>query len=380
MNLQQQGNPALTLRVSGAFAEILTQLGASLAISMIPGRLVFIGPPPAPGRLWLQETPMQRSWGLAYHPQNRRLALANLREVVVFADNSRLAPYHEPPCDVFFAPRVTFHVGDCMMHDLAYAGNSLLGVNTRFASLVRIDGAFSFTPIWQPPFISAPLPEDRCHLNGVAVESELPRYATAFGVFDQKEAWREHSPNQGILIEIDSGRIVNNTLSMPHSPRLINGRLLLTEMGRGTVVEIDPVSGEKRTLAQLPGLTRGLCEHQGVLFAGLSAPRPSRNRWHLPVYDSGRELISGIAALDARDGKLLGLLHFSNGCGEVFDIQILPDITRPGVFNAERDRLAPIDTPASGYWMPDVEVLADLADAADSSTDNTNNKNALLSA
>jgi uncharacterized protein (TIGR03032 family) len=302
---------------------------------------------------------MERSWGLAYHSQNRRLALADKSHVVVFADNSRLAPYHQPPCDVFFSPRITFNVGDCMFHDLAYAGNSLLGVNTRFASLVKIDGAFSFTPIWQPPFITAPLPDDRCHLNGVALEGEQPRYATAFGAFDQKEAWRQNSPDQGVLIEIESGRILNNTLSMPHSPRLINGRLLLTEMGRGAVTEIDPVTGDKRTLAELPGLTRGLCEHKGVLFVGLSSPRQSRNRWHLPVYDSGRELISGIAALDIQAGKVLGILNFSSGCGEVFDIQILPGITRPGVFNSQKDRLSPIDTPDSGYWMPDVTELSD---------------------
>jgi len=47
-------------------------------------------------------------------------------------------------------------------------------VNTRFCCLCTLDADHSFYPRWRPPFVSALAPEDRCHLNGLAMVDGRP--------------------------------------------------------------------------------------------------------------------------------------------------------------------------------------------------------------
>jgi uncharacterized protein (TIGR03032 family) len=52
---------------------------------------------------------------------------------------------------------------------MAWAGDDVWIVNTRFSCLCTLDPDYSFVPRWRPPFITALAAEDRCHLNGLAV-------------------------------------------------------------------------------------------------------------------------------------------------------------------------------------------------------------------
>jgi uncharacterized protein (TIGR03032 family) len=60
---------------------------------------------------------------------------------------------------------------------MAWAGDDLWVVNTRFSCLCTLDDRFSFVPRWRPPFVPALAAEDRCHLNGLAMADGRPRYA-----------------------------------------------------------------------------------------------------------------------------------------------------------------------------------------------------------
>ncbi|WP_199339518.1 DUF4915 domain-containing protein [Nostoc sp. FACHB-892] len=57
----------------------------------------------------------------------------------------------------------------------------------------------SFVPLWQPTFISKPAAEDRCHLNGLAMQQGKPKYVTAVSQSDVAEGWREHRANGGCV-------------------------------------------------------------------------------------------------------------------------------------------------------------------------------------
>ncbi len=129
-------------------------------------------------------------------------------------------------------------------------------------------------------------------------------------------------------MEVPSGRIVVSGLSMPHSPRIIDGQLYVLEGGHGLVLQIDPVSGAKRIVAKLPGFTHGLAGHRGVLFVGLSKLRQKRGPQGLPIEAESVPLVAGVAAIDARSGRVLGILEFVTGVEEVFDLQVLPDVQR----------------------------------------------------
>jgi uncharacterized protein (TIGR03032 family) len=103
----------------------------------------------------------------------KRIAGATARTIIVFANVSRLAaeyPGRRQYYDAFFVPRVMYFAGDSYMHDMVFAGSAIIGANTRFSCICRVDGEFSFTPLWRPSLISQLRAEDRCHLNGFAGE------------------------------------------------------------------------------------------------------------------------------------------------------------------------------------------------------------------
>lgn len=117
------------------------------------------------------------------------------------------------------------------------AGAGLWLVNTRFSCLCTIDSKHSFVPRWRPRFVSGLSPEDRCHLNGLGMRDGRPRYVTALGQTDERGGWRANKRDGGCLIDVDSGEIISQRLSMPHSPRWS-----IPEAGNATSWQLCPVS------------------------------------------------------------------------------------------------------------------------------------------
>ena len=91
----------------------------------------------------------------------------------------------------------------------------------------------SFVPTWQPPFISKLTPDDRCHLNGLALVGGVPTWATACGTGDSPAGWRDARSGGGVVLHIPTNRIAATGLSMPHSPRWHAGKLWLLNSGTG---------------------------------------------------------------------------------------------------------------------------------------------------
>ena len=255
---QDAAPPAEPIRVhdSGAVVPILHRLGCSLAISTRPTSLVLFSA--ADMSPILRECHLYRPMGLAV--DGNRLAIAGANELFVFMNVASIAkdlPEKPNYFDAVFVPRAMYFVGYCDLHDMAFDGGVILAVNTRYSCICVIDGQYNFTPIWQPPFITGLAPEDRCHLNGMAFGERRVRYVTMLGVSDEPEGWREGMAHGGVLMEVPSGRVVAAGLSMPHSPRLIDGKLYVLEGGRGRLLGVGPASGEIRTLATLPASSMG---------------------------------------------------------------------------------------------------------------------------
>src|SRR3546814_16408847 len=77
----------------------------------------------------------------------------------------------------------------------------------------------SFVPHWRPRFISDDAPEDRCHLNGMAMRDGRPAFASCLAESDAPQGWRAQRKDGGVLFDIATGEAVLRGLSMPHSPR-----------------------------------------------------------------------------------------------------------------------------------------------------------------
>jgi uncharacterized protein (TIGR03032 family) len=298
-----------------------------------------------------------------------RLAVASARSIAVYANVPRLAahyPGRRDYYDAFFIPRTIHFTGECQVHDMVFEGDALIGANTNYSCICRVDGKFSFTPLWMPSFITQLRAEDRCHLNGFAGEGGELRYLTALAATNTEGGWREKPDSAGILIDARRNVIMRSDLCMPHSPRIISNQLYVLNGGEGEVLRVDRADGRSTVVARVPGFTHGLCGHGGVLFVGMSQNRISRRNEPPPVAQRYGELTAGVAAVDEQTGKVLGALEFTSGVTEVYDVYVLPGIRRAGMQNIlATDGFIGVETPNSVFWSKrpdnDAQHMADVA-------------------
>jgi uncharacterized protein (TIGR03032 family) len=302
-----------------AFPELLDRIGASLFISTYQsGRLILARV--VDGKLNTHFRAFPSPMGIALSPHMMTLGTKNF--VWHFRNHAGVGAY---------VPAAAYATGDIRIHELAYAGNELVIVNTRFSCLAAIDPLHSFRETWRPRFITELAPEDRCHLNGVAVIDGVVRYVTALGESNEKEGWRANKANGGIVIDVRANEIVARGLSMPHSPRWHEGKLWVLESGEGRLCTIDPANGAKTIVAEVPGFARGLAFAGPYAFIGLSQVR-ERVFDGIPIAKRA-ERSCGVWAIDIRDGRTVGFVRFEGSVQEIFDVQLLgvrhPDVLEP---------------------------------------------------
>lgn len=270
-----------------------------------------------------------------------RFAVGTRQGVVEYLDVPAAAPRAEPPGrhDACFVPRREHATGDIRVHEMAYVGREVWVVATRFSCLARLAPDVSFEPVWRPRFVSALAPEDRCHLNGLALADGKPRYVTALGQTDTPQGWREGKGTSGVLIDVESSEIVASGLSMPHSPRIHAGKIWVLESGKGELGVVDPASGRVEAVARFPGFTRGLAFAGPYAFIGLSQVRESVFSG-LPLTEQVRERQCGVWILDLRTAKTVGFLRFEERVQELFDVQWLGGVRFPEIAEAGGDLAA----------------------------------------
>jgi uncharacterized protein (TIGR03032 family) len=321
-----------------SFPALLQQLGASLVVTTYQANKLLVARAAGAGLSTLVRT-FERPMGLAV--AGGRLALGCRDQVWLFRDAPDIAPQVEPAGahDACFVPRSSHVTGDISVHELAWAGDELWAVNTRFSCLCTLDPDYSFVPRWRPPFVTALAAEDRCHLNGLAVADGRPRYVTALGETDTASGWRAHKPRGGCLLEVPGGRVISRGLSMPHSPRWHDGRLCVLESGTGRLLVVDPATGDRQPVAGVPGFARGLALAGRYAFVGLSKIRPTSAMDGVPLVERRGELVCGVAAVDLPAGRVVGLLEFQTAVEEIFDVQLLRGARFPEVIGFQNESI-----------------------------------------
>lgn len=311
---------------------ILAEARASVAISTYQsGKVIVIAHNGDDG---IAQLPRSFDVPMGLAVAGDRLAVATRDRVVVLADEPRLAssyPRQPSVYDALYLPRAVYFSGTLDIHDLAWAGDELLAVNTAFSCLARIDAHRSFTPVWQPRFISALAPEDRCHLNGVAVDQGRARYVTALGTGDAPGAWRESRLTGGVVIDVESGEIVVDGLALPHTPRLYDGDLYVLNSAACELLKIDRGSGAREVVASLPGFARGMARAGDYLFIGISQLRERHQAFgDLPIAQR-RDIACGLCVVHLPSGSVAAELRYLRSCKEIFDVQMLAGRRRPGL-------------------------------------------------
>lgn len=308
-------------------AGVLSELQASVLISTYQaGKIVSLGV--AEERLTLSFHNFDRPMGMAVDAAQQKLAVAARDKVWMLRNAPDVAAQLAPAgsYDAYLLARSAHLTGEIQAHEMAWCGEQLWVVNTLFSCLCTLDNHHSFVPRWQPRFISSLAPEDRCHLNGLAVADGKPRYVTAMAETDEAAGWRPRKAETGCLIDVQSGETVARGFAMPHSPRIYAGRVLLLDSGRGRLVAVDPTNGQADTIAQFPGYTRGLAIHGHTAMVGLSRIRETATFGGVPIAADRERLKCGVALIDLRNGKLLGQFEFQDGVEEIFDVTFLPEI------------------------------------------------------
>jgi uncharacterized protein (TIGR03032 family) len=335
---------------SSNFPELLDRLGASLLVTTYQaGKLVVV-----------------RSEGECLNTHFRDFAapmgLALTGDRLAIGTRNRIWEYHNVPAvarrvepagrhDGCFLPRACHVTGNVFVHEMAWCGDELWFVNTRFSCLATLDRVHSFVPRWRPPFVSALAPEDRCHLNGLGLREGCVTTVTALGSGDTPGAWRSDKAHGGVVVDVPSGEIVARDLAMPHSPRWHQGRLWVLESGAGSIGWVDPSSGRYEPIAMLPGFTRGVDFAGPLAFIGLSQVRESAVFSGIPLTERLTERTSGVWVVNLTTGQTVAFLRFEEALQEIFAVQLVPRVRYPEVVTDQEDLLA------DSFVLPD-EALA----------------------
>jgi uncharacterized protein (TIGR03032 family) len=325
---------ALGSHATGSFAHRLRRLNSSLVISTYQTNKLICARQ-RDGLLNTHFRDFDKPMGIA--AAKGRFSVGTRTEVWDMRDMPAVAPKVEPPGthDACYLPRNRHVTGDIAVHDLAFAGGELWLVATAFSCLATLDADHSFVPRWKPPWISAVQPGDRCHLNGLAVVDNQPRYVTALGQTDEPGGWRPGKATDGVIVDVQSNEVIASGLSMPHSPRWHDKRLWVLESGKGELCMVDLDKGTTETIVQLPGFTRGMTLSGRTAFVGLSQIRESSTFGDLPLVERLDERQCGVWVVDLPRAEVEGFLRFDDLVQEVFDVALLtghryPEIAEPG--------------------------------------------------
>lgn len=313
--------------VTRDFAGILNEQGISLLVSTYQaGKLVAIGV--NGDALSLSFHNFEQAMGVACH--ERQIAVGGRNQIWLLhsapAIVARLEGQQHDACYLARSSHVTDEIHG---HELAWVDDELWLVNTRFSCLCTLHPPYSFVPRWWPPFISSLAPEDRCHLNGLAVVNGRPKYVTAMSETDSLSGWRAVKATDGCLIDVPSGETVAQGFAMPHSPRVYDGRLFVLDSGRGQIDVVDPATGRFQPISQQPGYTRGLAFAGPYAFVGLSKIRETSTFGGVPIAERREGLKCAVAVIDLRTCRRVAHFEFLSGVEEVFDVQVLRGVRNP---------------------------------------------------
>ncbi|HED54043.1 MAG TPA: TIGR03032 family protein [Phycisphaerales bacterium] len=322
------------------------------------GKLFLIGLNPD-GKLSIYERTFNRCMGLYASPDAQQLWMASLYQLWRM-DNYVPAGGQTPDgYDALYVPTVGYTTGDIDTHDIGMrADGSPIFAATLFNCLATTSPGYSLKPIWKPPFISKLVPEDRCHLNGLACEpsSGEPAYVTAVSRSDVSDGWRDRRTGGGIVMDVRTDEVVAEGLSMPHSPRLhpeFPGRVWLLNAGTGFFGYIDTAGGDGtfHEVAFCPGFGRGMAFVGRYAIVGLSAARENRTF-------SGMPLDENLGSRDAEPRCALHIISLDTGSTEhwiriegvvreLYDVIALNGVQRPkllGFKTEEIHRMLRLDT------------------------------------
>ncbi len=326
--------------------DILKQLKISLVISTYQaGKLIIVRP--EDNAINTHFISINKPMGV--YADGERIYVGARQEILGYKNIPAVASKikSSTPHDSCFIAKNRHYTGDIDIHEMEYTNDKLWFINTRFSALCSYDEDSSFIPEWMPTFITKLAPEDRCHLNGLCIINNKPKYVTALGKTDTKGGWRANKRDGGILIDVDTKEIVKEGLSMPHSPRWYRDKLWILNSGEGFLTTLDLKTKELTNIVELPGFARGISFVGPLAFIGLSKVRETAVFTDFPLVERLEERQSGVWVVNIETAQIIGFLKFTEGVEEIFSVAAIPNSTFPTILDTTDDLM---DT---SYSIPD---------------------------
>lgn len=349
--------PPFSYTYSQNVPEILAGLNCSLALSTYQtGKVVIFSAKDQDALIQLPRN-FSRPMGMALN--NNTLALALRSEIMILSNSPGLAkqyPHNPETYDSLFVPRATFYTGTLDIHDLAWTNKGLISVNTAFSCISSLSYTYSFEPVWKPKFITGLMPEDRCHLNGVAIKDGAIKYATALGSGDQALSWKEKMLSSGILMDIESNEVILADLPVPHSPRAYDDGLFLLLSATGQIVKVNPENGNYEEITKINGFLRGMDRIGDYLFVAMSKLRQSSSLFkETPIAKNANHC--GISVIYLPTGNQVGFILYQTTVDELFEVKVLPKTRRPNILNLDKSvHSNSVTTKDRVFWQQEERV------------------------
>ena len=350
---QQATNNQAEYSVSGGLLNRLHTLNISIAFTSYQSGLLYLIGRNKEGGVNVHQTTLPKPMGLCLDKKGS-LTMTGGYQVMRFENVLEPEQQVNNTFDTCFVPRRVHVTGHLDAHDVGInSNNEPVFINTRFNCIATTSERHSFTELWRPPFISALVDEDRCHLNGMAMQDGEPLYVTAVSKSDTIDGWRDRRANGGVVINVKTNQIVCEGLSMPHSPRMHNGKLWLLNSGSGElgVINLDEDgTGKFEPKVFCPGFTRGLSFYGNYAFVGLSKPRYKRFEG-LALDDKLKQADSeawcGVQIIDLNTNSCVDWFRIDGSVAELFDLEVIPDSICPMAVPPESPEAANLVTFAS---------------------------------
>lgn len=330
--LQQQHVPVQSAN-SRSLPFWLMNNGVSLILSSYnTGCVLAIGVSPQQ-TISMYETNLLRPMGMTY--ANKTLWLSTIGNLLRFEDKGETIDKSFGPFDRTFLPTLGFYSGDVDVHDMCVnSKGQLFYVSALFSCVCRPSETKSFTEYWRPPWIDRLVPEDRCHLNGLCLVDDVPRYVTAACMSNDRQGWHDIK-GEGVVYDIVENRIVCSGLFNPHSPKFVHNRLWILESGTGYlgIIDVDTCTFEPKIF--IPTFLRGLTFYGKYAIVAGSLDRHDNAFGDLPL---GAELKHrklrakcGFWTINLEDMSIGEHMEFThNSVREIYDIIAIPGV-RPKI-------------------------------------------------
>lgn len=321
-----RGGLAISCRSSAGFTDLLQELEISLLVtSARAGHMLTLGV--QNGQLLLTTVEQHQPGGIA--ADEKRIAVATHGQVQIYAspsgtpDRGGRRPHGTHNTPPQFRAQRSHHTNGLVSPALGWGHEGLWMVNTGLSCLSLLRETGDAVVGWKPCFISHLTDDDRCHLNGLAMQDGRPRYTTALGHSDRPLGWRAEPFQSGIVMDVPTGTVIANGLIVPRSPQVHLGRLYLLQSWIGELCLVDTRSGTIECIQAFPGYLAGMGCHRGYAFVALSRV-PDPEIAGSAALTLREDLACGIAVVNLRTGRAEEAINFLTGIDQVSDLAVLP--------------------------------------------------------